>query len=58
MLSITAVHPMRDDAVREYLKKAKAEWEVIENLLNEKKLVEIKFENKVFYIRKLAHLRS
>jgi wyosine [tRNA(Phe)-imidazoG37] synthetase (radical SAM superfamily) len=53
LLSITAVHPMRDDAVREFLKKANSEWKVIENLLNENKLVEIKFENRVFYIRKL-----
>jgi wyosine [tRNA(Phe)-imidazoG37] synthetase (radical SAM superfamily) len=55
LLSITAVHPMRDKAVRELLKKANAGWEVIENLLNENKLVEIKFEKKVFYSRKLAN---
>jgi wyosine [tRNA(Phe)-imidazoG37] synthetase (radical SAM superfamily) len=54
LLSIAAVHPMRDDAVRGFLKKANSEWEVIENLLNENKLVEIKFENKVFYIRKMS----
>jgi len=53
LLSITAVHPMRDDAVREFLKKANSEWDVIEKLLDENKLVEIEFENRVFYIRKL-----
>jgi wyosine [tRNA(Phe)-imidazoG37] synthetase (radical SAM superfamily) len=53
LLSITAVHPMRDDAVREFLKKANSEWDVIENLLYENKLIEIEFENKVFYMRKL-----
>ena len=58
LLSIMSVHPMRDDAVREFLRNAKAEWEVIENLLNENKLVEIKFENKVFYTRKLLNLQA
>jgi wyosine [tRNA(Phe)-imidazoG37] synthetase (radical SAM superfamily) len=58
LLSITAVHPMRDDAVREFLKKANSEWDVIENLLNENKLIEIEFENKVFYIRKLANIKK
>jgi hypothetical protein len=46
---------MKDDAVREFLTKANAEWEVIENVVNENKLVEGNYENKVFYIRKLAY---
>ncbi len=53
LLSITAVHPMRDDAVCEFLKKANSGWDVIENLLDENTLVEIKFDNSVFYLRKL-----
>jgi wyosine [tRNA(Phe)-imidazoG37] synthetase (radical SAM superfamily) len=58
LLSITAVHPMRDDAVREFLKKAKAGWEVIERLLKENKLVELKFKNKAFFIRNLANIKK
>jgi wyosine [tRNA(Phe)-imidazoG37] synthetase (radical SAM superfamily) len=54
LLSITSVHPMREDAVRELLAKADAGWEVVENLLKENKLVESHYENRVFYLRKLG----
>ena len=58
LLSITAVHPMRDDAVRELLRKANSSWDVIEKLLDEDQLVEIKYENRVFYLRKLATIKK
>ncbi len=58
LLSITAVHPMKDHAVRAFLKKANAEWNVIENLIKGKKLVEIATGNKVFYLRELANIRK
>jgi len=32
LLSITSVHPMRDDAVHEFLKNAGVDWNVIEKL--------------------------
>ncbi|MDD8016291.1 MAG: radical SAM protein [Acidobacteriota bacterium] len=54
LLSITAVHPMRDDAVRELLSKAGAGWEVIERLIEDKKLIEVNYENRIFYIRKMV----
>ncbi|ASJ03451.1 radical SAM protein [Thermococcus profundus] len=53
LLSITSVHPMREDAVREFLKKAKADWSVVEKLLNEGKLIELEYNGKRFYMRKL-----
>ncbi|MGB3478051.1 MAG: radical SAM protein [bacterium] len=53
LLSITSVHPMREDAVNELLKKAKSDWEIITKLVAENKLVETEYENKKFYIRKL-----
>jgi wyosine [tRNA(Phe)-imidazoG37] synthetase (radical SAM superfamily) len=53
LLSITAVHPMREDAVREFLKKANADWSVVEKLLNEGKLIELEYNGKKFYMRKL-----
>lgn len=53
ILSITAVHPMREEAIRELLKKAGAGWDVIEKLLAEEKLVELEYEGKRFYMRKL-----
>jgi len=33
LLDITSVHPMREEAVREYLKKAGADWHVITDLI-------------------------
>ena len=53
LLSITAVHPMRREAVEEFLKKAGASWEVVDNLLREGKLVELEYNGRKFYMRKL-----
>ncbi|ASJ01155.1 radical SAM protein [Thermococcus gorgonarius] len=53
LLSITAVHPMREDAVRELLKKASADWGVVERLLREGKLIELEYNGKRFYMRRL-----
>jgi wyosine [tRNA(Phe)-imidazoG37] synthetase (radical SAM superfamily) len=53
LLSITAVHPMREDAVIEFLKKAQKEWSVIEKLVDKGMLVERDFQGNKFYIRKL-----
>jgi len=53
LLSITSVHPMREEAVGEFLKKAKANWGIIEKLINENKLLEVKYRDKKFYMRKL-----
>jgi len=54
ILSITAVHPMREDAVTEFLSKAKAEWSVIEKLIHAGVLVESEYGGKKFYARKLT----
>jgi wyosine [tRNA(Phe)-imidazoG37] synthetase (radical SAM superfamily) len=53
LLSITAVHPMREDSIKEYLRDAGTGWDVIERLLKEKKLVEVFYEKKKFYFRSL-----
>jgi len=58
LLSITSVHPMREEAVNEFLKKAKANWSTIGKLINENKLVEAKYKDKKFYIRKLHTVNS
>jgi wyosine [tRNA(Phe)-imidazoG37] synthetase (radical SAM superfamily) len=52
LLSITAVHPMREEAVKKLLKKADADWKVIEKLLGENKLVELEYEGNTYYLRK------
>ncbi len=53
LLSITSVHPMREEAVGEFLKKANGSWGIVEKLINENKLIETEYKNKKFYIRKL-----
>jgi wyosine [tRNA(Phe)-imidazoG37] synthetase (radical SAM superfamily) len=54
ILSITAVHPMRKDAVRKLLSRSNAGWELINKLISEGKLIEIKHKNRYFYSRKLG----
>ena len=51
LLSITAVHPMRKEAVEEFLKKACANWCAIEKLLEENKLIELEYEGNKYYMR-------
>jgi len=53
LLGITSVHPMREEAVREYLKKAGADWGVITDLIKRGSLIELKYRGKNFYMRKL-----
>ncbi|TET64200.1 radical SAM protein [Candidatus Bathyarchaeota archaeon] len=58
LLSITSVHPMRKEAVKEFLKKANADWRVIEKLLGEAKLVELEYEGNKHYMRRLPSRRK
>ena len=53
LLSITAVHPMRKDAVLELLRKGRNGWDVVEELIRERKLVEINYKQKKFFLRKI-----
>ncbi|MGB6376712.1 MAG: radical SAM protein [Syntrophobacteria bacterium] len=52
ILSITAVHPMHEEAVKEFLLQAKADWSVIERLINQGQLIELNYRGKRFYMRK------
>jgi wyosine [tRNA(Phe)-imidazoG37] synthetase (radical SAM superfamily) len=52
LLSITAVHPMREEAVKKLLKKAAADWQVVERLLGENKLIELEYEGNTYFLRK------
>lgn len=54
LLSITAVHPMREDAVEEYLKKAEGSLAVVEDLVKENRLVVSEYNGKRFYLRRLT----
>ena len=53
LLSITAVHPMREDAVREFLKRSDTPWEMIDELITAGKLIKIDYTDRHFYLRKV-----
>ncbi len=53
ILSITSVHPMREEGMREFLLKSGKDWEFIHDLIERGLLVELEFEGKKFYMRKL-----
>lgn len=52
ILSITSVHPMREEALKDFLKRAKSDWSIVEELIEQGKLVESEYEGHKFYIRK------
>ncbi|MFC1772553.1 hypothetical protein ACFL3A_04270 [Pseudomonadota bacterium] len=54
LLSITAAHPMRESAVREFLKRAKAKWPVVEELIAESKLKEVDYLGNRYFVRRFA----
>jgi wyosine [tRNA(Phe)-imidazoG37] synthetase (radical SAM superfamily) len=53
LLSITAVHPMRREAVEDFLDRAGADWAVIEALLETETLIALDYGGKRFYMRRL-----
>ena len=53
LLSITSVHPMREDAVQEYLLKARAGWDAVHKLLEEEKLLKVDHEKNTFFLRNI-----
>ena len=53
LLSITAVHPMREEAVSEFLKRARADWAAVHTLIEQDQLVETEHEGVRFYVRRL-----
>jgi wyosine [tRNA(Phe)-imidazoG37] synthetase (radical SAM superfamily) len=58
LLSITAVHPMREDAVHKFLVRAGVDWSVVDALIAGRKLAKVEYDGKKFYVRRLqsAHL--
>lgn len=53
LLSITSVHPMREEAVIAFLKKAGSKWVVIDRLIEDGSLTEVEYQGRKFYMRKL-----
>jgi wyosine [tRNA(Phe)-imidazoG37] synthetase (radical SAM superfamily) len=53
LLSITAVHPMREEAVSDFLTRARTDWSVIQRLIDRGQLIETKYKGRKFYLRRL-----
>ena len=52
LLGITAVHPMREEAVRKFLEQAGRSWDVIRRMIDAGQLVETEYGGKKFYLRR------
>jgi wyosine [tRNA(Phe)-imidazoG37] synthetase (radical SAM superfamily) len=53
LLSITAVHPMREDAVNAFLARAGTEWATVRRLVARDQLVRVEYGDHKFYLRRL-----
>ena len=51
LLSITAVHPMRRDAVEDFLRRSNTEWALVDDMIARGDLVETEHGGKRFYLR-------
>jgi len=54
ILSITAVHPMREEAVRMILSQAGSPWAVVDRMLAQGNLAVTKYDGHIFYLRKFS----
>jgi wyosine [tRNA(Phe)-imidazoG37] synthetase (radical SAM superfamily) len=54
LLAMTAVHPMREDAVRDLLGRNGDPWATAVRLVAEGRLVVLRFEGQRYYLRRLA----
>jgi len=55
LLSISSVHPVREDIIDELLKKRKAEKSIITELLDQGRLIEFIYEGKKFYRKSMQN---
>ena len=53
LLSITSVHPMKEEAVEELLAKAGKKWDVIDKLITGNLLIETEYKREKFYMRNI-----
>jgi wyosine [tRNA(Phe)-imidazoG37] synthetase (radical SAM superfamily) len=54
LLSIMSVHPMREEGVLALLSKAGSSWDIIDKLMKEDKIIELEYQGKKFYMRKIS----
>ncbi len=49
LISIMAVHPMRKEAVENYLTKSNSDWNIVKKLIEEEKIKELQYDGNIFY---------
>lgn len=54
LLSITAVHPMREEAVEALLRKTGASWDIVERLVQRGDLKKASFGGHLYYLRRFT----
>lgn len=52
LLNITSVHPLKEEAVEELIRKCDSDWNEVEKLIEEEKIVRTKFKDENYYVRK------
>jgi wyosine [tRNA(Phe)-imidazoG37] synthetase (radical SAM superfamily) len=52
LLSITSVHPMREDAVTQLLNKNNDSWKIVEKLIEQNMIEKIHYKGYYYYLRK------
>jgi hypothetical protein len=56
ILSITAVHPLREEALRSMVSMAGGTWSVVEELLTTKEISSIVYRNERYFLRHFKKL--
>lgn len=51
ILAITAVHPLREEALRNMVSQANTDWAIIAHLVAYKELVRVQYRGEWFYFR-------
>jgi wyosine [tRNA(Phe)-imidazoG37] synthetase (radical SAM superfamily) len=58
LLAITAVHPMREEAVAGLLGRTGTDWEVVRRLIEGEQLVETRYAGHTYYLRKFPQEKA
>jgi hypothetical protein len=58
LLSITAVHPMREQAVSALLEKAGKDWSILRRMISSNSIIETAYGGEKFYIRNFSKIKA
>lgn len=58
ILKIMSVHPMKQSALKTILSEHGYDWNIIEELIRLKKIVQLEYNGEIFYLRNLKDLSN